>query len=253
MEGYHQCLKTGLQVERRQYESADHLRPVIGLICVQAVRLLQLRDVARRAPDTPAGQLVPPEWLEFVGKVLRKPRPLNTVREFLRALASLGGFPVASPTANRAGGQSCRGLETLLAAGRGDRAAPSKNVGKDEPVELVLGLLLCLGLFTRWTLVAGGLWMIALVFGRPFARTTRRSPFNFSTPSCFSCCKSGSRQTGSHLTRCGNQKVDMRLKCVLPVAIVVFLGSIPASSAETTEDPRVDQRNRGSRREIIPN
>jgi thiosulfate dehydrogenase [quinone] large subunit len=34
-----------------------------------------------------------------------------------------------------------------------------------SPVELVLGLLLCLGLFTRWTLIAGGLWMVALVFG----------------------------------------------------------------------------------------
>jgi len=33
------------------------------------------------------------------------------------------------------------------------------------PVEVVLGILLCLGLFTRWTLIAGGLWMIALVFG----------------------------------------------------------------------------------------
>jgi thiosulfate dehydrogenase (quinone) large subunit len=33
------------------------------------------------------------------------------------------------------------------------------------PVEAVLGALLCLGLFTRWTLIAGGLWMIALVFG----------------------------------------------------------------------------------------
>jgi thiosulfate dehydrogenase [quinone] large subunit len=33
------------------------------------------------------------------------------------------------------------------------------------PVELILGLLLCLGLFTRWTLIAGGLWMAALVFG----------------------------------------------------------------------------------------
>jgi thiosulfate dehydrogenase (quinone) large subunit len=33
------------------------------------------------------------------------------------------------------------------------------------PVEAVLGVLLCLGLFTRWTLIAGGLWMIALVFG----------------------------------------------------------------------------------------
>ena len=33
------------------------------------------------------------------------------------------------------------------------------------PVEAILGTLLCLGLFTRWTLIAGGLWMIALVFG----------------------------------------------------------------------------------------
>jgi len=33
------------------------------------------------------------------------------------------------------------------------------------PVETVLGVLLCLGLFTRWALIAGGLWMVALVFG----------------------------------------------------------------------------------------
>jgi thiosulfate dehydrogenase (quinone) large subunit len=33
------------------------------------------------------------------------------------------------------------------------------------PVETILGTLLCLGLFTRWTLIAGGLWMIVLVFG----------------------------------------------------------------------------------------
>jgi thiosulfate dehydrogenase [quinone] large subunit len=33
------------------------------------------------------------------------------------------------------------------------------------PVEAVLGTLLCLGLFTRWTLIAAGLWMVALVFG----------------------------------------------------------------------------------------
>jgi len=33
------------------------------------------------------------------------------------------------------------------------------------PVEAILGMLLCLGLFTRWALIAGGLWMIALVLG----------------------------------------------------------------------------------------
>lgn len=33
------------------------------------------------------------------------------------------------------------------------------------PVETVLGTSLCLGLFTRCSLIAGGLWMIALVMG----------------------------------------------------------------------------------------
>jgi thiosulfate dehydrogenase [quinone] large subunit len=33
------------------------------------------------------------------------------------------------------------------------------------PVEAILGTLLCLGLLTRWTLIAGGLWMIPLVLG----------------------------------------------------------------------------------------
>jgi hypothetical protein len=123
VEAYHQCLKTGLQIESRQYESADHLRPVIGMICVQAIRLLQLRDVARRAPDAPAGTLVPSEWLAIIGKVLRRPRPLNTVRDFLRALASLGGFLGRKSDGEPGWRTIWRGLDTLLTAGRGYRAA----------------------------------------------------------------------------------------------------------------------------------
>ena len=45
-----------------------------------------------RAPDTPALSLVPPEWLEVIGEILKRPRPLHTVREFMRSLAGLGGF-----------------------------------------------------------------------------------------------------------------------------------------------------------------
>src|ERR1700677_4843107 len=41
------------------------------------------------------------------------------------------------------------------------------------PVETIVGMLLCLGLFTRLTLIAGGLWMTALVFG-----TTIRQEFS---------------------------------------------------------------------------
>jgi len=123
VEEYHQCLKTGLQIEERQYETADRLAPVIGVICVQAVRLLQLRDVARTAPDTPAGNVVPLEWLAVLALVLRNPRPLKTVRDFMRALASLGGFLSRKSDGEPGWKTIWRGLETLLVAIRGYRAA----------------------------------------------------------------------------------------------------------------------------------
>jgi hypothetical protein len=126
VEEYHQCLKTGLQIEGRQYESADRLQPVIGVICVQAVRLLQLRHVARRAPETPARKLVPPEWLDVLRLVLRNPRPLNTVRDFIRGVASLGGFLGRKSDGEPGWKTIWRGLETLLVALRGYRAARRK-------------------------------------------------------------------------------------------------------------------------------
>jgi hypothetical protein len=122
VEEYHKCLKTGLRVEQRQYQSADRLEPVIGVICVQAVRLLQLRDVSRHAPATPAKSLVPAEWLEVIGKVLTRPRPIQTVREFLRAVASLGGFLCRTSDGEPGWKTIWLGLETLLVALRGYRA-----------------------------------------------------------------------------------------------------------------------------------
>lgn len=123
IEEYHQCLKTGLQIEGRQYESAASLKPMIGVICVQAVRLLQLRNVARQAPETPARKLVPTEWLEVLGQVLRHPRPLKTVRDFMRGVASLGGFLGRKSDGEPGWKTIWRGLDTLLVALRGYRAA----------------------------------------------------------------------------------------------------------------------------------
>ena len=92
VEEYHKCLKTGLGVECRRYQSSDRLEPVIGVICVQAVRLLQLRDIARKSPDTPAKGFVPTEWLETMQRIVKRPIAIHTVRDFLRAVAGLGGF-----------------------------------------------------------------------------------------------------------------------------------------------------------------
>ena len=75
VEGITEIPEDRLAGRERQYESADRLRPVIGVICIQAVRLLQLRDVARQAPETPARKLVPSEWLKCWGWC-SKTRPL---------------------------------------------------------------------------------------------------------------------------------------------------------------------------------
>ena len=106
VEEYHKGLKTGLQVEGRQYETASRLSAVIGVICVQAVRLLQLRDVARQAPETAAKKLVP--------------------TEFMRALAGLGGVLGRKSDGQPVWQTIWRGLETLILALRGYHAALRK-------------------------------------------------------------------------------------------------------------------------------
>jgi hypothetical protein len=121
VEDYHKCLKTGLSVERRRYRSGDRLEPVIGVICVQAARLLQLRDLARTSPQTPAKGVVPQEWLETVQLIRRRPTAIHTVREFIRALAGLGGFLGRKGDGEPGWITLWHGLETLLAALRGYR------------------------------------------------------------------------------------------------------------------------------------
>ena len=89
VEEFHKALKTGCRVEERQYETSERLEAITGLLSITAIRLLQLRSEARKAPDRPANELVPSVWLKMLG-CLRK-RKITTVREFYRQLAGLGG------------------------------------------------------------------------------------------------------------------------------------------------------------------
>ena len=91
IEDYHKCLKTGCRVESRQYATGDRLERVTGLLSVVAVRLLQLKFLARSNPDTRAKRVVPDMWLKML-KALRPKSRQATVQEFFRSLAMLGGF-----------------------------------------------------------------------------------------------------------------------------------------------------------------
>ena len=92
IEDYHKALKTGCHVERRYYETAARLERVTGLLSVVAVRLLQLKTAARETPDRPAVEVAPAQWVKLVQLARRKPvNPRITLREFVRAVAGLGG------------------------------------------------------------------------------------------------------------------------------------------------------------------
>jgi Transposase DNA-binding/Transposase DDE domain len=94
IEEFHKALKTGCSLESRQYQTSARLEALTGMQSIVAVRLLQLKSVARSDPERPASDLVPANW----HKALRVLRPKAarrgpwSVYQFFRQLAGLGGF-----------------------------------------------------------------------------------------------------------------------------------------------------------------
>jgi transposase-like protein len=111
-EEYFKALKTGCAVERRQLESADALRSVLGLFAPIAVRILALRSRARLAPDEPATRVLDGTELAALRTLARSPLPRSpTVRDALFAIAELGGHLRRN---GEPGWQTlCRGWEKL--------------------------------------------------------------------------------------------------------------------------------------------
>jgi hypothetical protein len=91
VEEYHKGLKTGCRLEERQYRVSYRLEAVTGMLSILAVRLLQLRTLARTEPVRPAEEVVPRRWVDML-RLVRKGRKISTVYQFFRELAGLGGF-----------------------------------------------------------------------------------------------------------------------------------------------------------------
>jgi Transposase Tn5 dimerisation domain len=77
--------------EQRQLEEADRLVPLLGALAIVAVRLLRLRDAARRDGGAPVD--VPETTIRILAAKLQQPADgFTTNRDFLRGVARLGGF-----------------------------------------------------------------------------------------------------------------------------------------------------------------
>ena len=126
VEDYHKCLKTGCRVESRQYETSARLERATGLMSVVAVRLLQLKFVARTDPDRPAKHVVPGPWIEMLKSVRKGSHRIHTVGEFFRSLAMFGGFLGRKHDGQPGWITIWRGLNKLLLCIRGAEAINKK-------------------------------------------------------------------------------------------------------------------------------
>jgi len=99
VEEFHKSEKTGCRVEERQLRDTDRLEPLIGLLSVLAVRLLQLKFIAREDPDRPARDVFGDEAATVMRWYLRRKNTSQThpacltVGMFWRGIGRLGGHP----------------------------------------------------------------------------------------------------------------------------------------------------------------
>ena len=94
IEEYHKALKSGTRVTDRQLRHADRLEAMAGLMSVVALRLVQLKTLARTDPDRPARTVIPLLWLQMLKAVRKNLHRVHdlTIYEFYREVAKLGGF-----------------------------------------------------------------------------------------------------------------------------------------------------------------
>ena len=86
-----QFLKTGCPIEARQVQTADRFMSLLGLVSPMAVRLVQLRYLARLVPETAALQHLEPAAVTLVAaRAALSPEEL-TVARFWREVACLSG------------------------------------------------------------------------------------------------------------------------------------------------------------------
>lgn len=91
IEEYHKCIKTGCKVESKQLKSAFRIENFLGIACVIAVKILQIRDLMRVMPDELASKVVDPLSLKMIQNYFKINKDL-TIKEYYNLVAKMGGF-----------------------------------------------------------------------------------------------------------------------------------------------------------------
>ena len=96
IEIYHRTLKSGCNIEERQLGDADTIEACLAIDMVVAWRVYHLTKLGRETPDVPCTVFCEEdEWKALTSFILKRPivdGTPPTAREYVRMLASLGGF-----------------------------------------------------------------------------------------------------------------------------------------------------------------
>ena len=96
IEDFHLALKAGCGVEKLQLETADRLARAVAIYSAVAVRIVALRDLARREPEAPCTRvLTADQWrvlyMHLHKEALRPPDTPPTLRQAVLWIGRLGG------------------------------------------------------------------------------------------------------------------------------------------------------------------
>ncbi len=79
-------------MEQRQLQEGQRLEPLAAMLAIVALRLLNLKKIAKLHPKTPATKVVPRAYVRVLSKLKGIPESELTCDRFWRETAKLGGF-----------------------------------------------------------------------------------------------------------------------------------------------------------------
>ena len=121
-------------VRRRGSRTRSRCRPILAVLSVVAVRVVQLRQVARACPLEPAATVADPLEIAVLETALGVPVP--TVEAFVRGVAQLGGFLGRECDGQPGWKTIWRGYQKLLLLVEGARLQQRINQPQHTPTHI---------------------------------------------------------------------------------------------------------------------
>ena len=129
IEEWHKALKTGCRIEDRELETWDRLEVLVGIFSILAWRMLALRDQARSASVEMDPEVLSTSEREVLRRLFPKLGQTPGAREYLRAVAQLGGFLGRKHDGDPGWMTIWQGLAELKAVDLGYRLATGQSCG----------------------------------------------------------------------------------------------------------------------------